>query len=56
MSSNEKDSQPSKRVQDDDTNYPSTKVVIPAMLAIWLAFFVVALVGTQDRQPCIAHG
>lgn len=36
--------QPSRRLQDDDADYPSTKIVIPAMLAIWLAFFVVALV------------
>ncbi|KAH4044316.1 hypothetical protein HBI55_206120 [Parastagonospora nodorum] len=35
--------QTSRRLQDDETDYPSTKVVIPAMLAIWLAFFVVAL-------------
>jgi hypothetical protein len=36
---------PSKRLQDDDAKYPSTKVLVPAMLAIWLAFFVVALVS-----------
>jgi hypothetical protein len=30
----------------DETSYPPFKKVLPAMAAIWLAFFVVALVGT----------
>lgn len=29
----------------DDMEYPPFKVVLPAMAAIWLAFFVVALVN-----------
>jgi hypothetical protein len=30
----------------DDKTYPPFKIVLPAMAAIWLAFFVVALVRT----------
>ncbi|KAL5120374.1 hypothetical protein ACEQ8H_001664 [Pleosporales sp. CAS-2024a] len=41
------DDQPSERTEDDDTTYPSKKVVLPAMVAIWLAFFVVALDRTM---------
>lgn len=34
-------------VDHDSTEYPPFKIVLPAMAAIWLAFFVVALVGDQ---------
>jgi hypothetical protein len=30
--------------EKDDSNYPPSKIVLPAIAAIWLAFFVVALV------------
>jgi hypothetical protein len=35
---------------DDNTQYPSSKTVLPAIAAIWLAFFVVALVRSS-QQP-----
>lgn len=31
--------------EHDDTEYPPPRVVLPAMAAIWLAFFVVGLVS-----------
>jgi hypothetical protein len=34
--------------EDNDSNYPPFKIVFPAMAAIWLAFFVVALVSTTS--------
>jgi hypothetical protein len=34
---------------EDDTQYPSSKIVLPAIAAIWLAFFVVALVRSSQR-------
>jgi hypothetical protein len=40
------DRQPSEHTEDDDTKYSPSKIVFPAMAAIWLAFFVVALVST----------
>jgi hypothetical protein len=30
--------------EEVDTLYPPSKIVLPAIVAIWLAFFVVALV------------
>jgi hypothetical protein len=42
-----------KLSQDDNISYPSTKVVLLAILAIWLAFFVVALASSQ--APCMRH-
>jgi hypothetical protein len=38
--------QPEQRsdTEENDTNYPPSKIVLPAIAAIWLAFFVVALV------------
>jgi hypothetical protein len=35
---------------NDGTQYPSSKIVLPAIAAIWLAFFVVALVRSS-YQP-----
>jgi hypothetical protein len=32
----------------DDTEHPPFKILLPAMAAIWLAFFVVALVGASS--------
>jgi hypothetical protein len=32
--------------EEDDTIYPPLKIVLPAMVAVWLVFFVVALVRT----------
>jgi len=37
--------QPEEHAGDDDAEYPPFKIVLPAMAAIWLAFFVVALVS-----------
>lgn len=34
----------SEEQEQDNTEYPSTRKVIPVMAAVWLAFFVVALV------------
>lgn len=41
-------------VEHDDTKYPPPKIVFPAMAAIWLAFFVVALarVPTLSNRSC----
>jgi hypothetical protein len=32
--------------EEDDTIYPPFKIVLPAMVAVWLVFFVVALVNS----------
>ena len=45
MTMHETSSQLDEHVEDDDTNYPPFKIVLPAMAAVWLAFFVVALVS-----------
>lgn len=37
--------------EDGDREYPPLKVVLPTMAAIWLAFFVVALVSIYAIQP-----
>ena len=39
--------------EQDDTEYPPLKKLLPIMVAIWLAFFVVALVSIVQRPPSI---
>lgn len=36
--------------EQDDTEYPSTKKILPVMGAVWLAFFVVALVRLTHEK------
>jgi hypothetical protein len=40
--------------EKDDTSYPPSKIVLPAIGAIWLAFFVVALVRSLHLLECYA--
>jgi hypothetical protein len=35
---------------EHETEYPPLKILLPAMAAIWLAFFVVALVSPMHTQ------
>jgi hypothetical protein len=46
MPKSETENQPGEHFAYDDKTYPPFKIVLPAMAAIWLAFFVVALVST----------
>jgi hypothetical protein len=51
MTKSEKDREQDVQPTNDETSYPPFKIVLPAMAAIWLAFFVVALVSTTT---CLA--
>lgn len=44
------------RHEQDDTEYPSTKKVLPVMAAVWLAFFVVALVINYSPSKMSSTG
>ena len=41
------DEKPAEKKAQDVKEYPPLKIVLPAMAAIWLAFFLVALVGIR---------
>lgn len=46
-----KDEDRESQHDEDETEYPPTKKVLPVMAAIWLAFFVVALVNDSQLGP-----